>query len=72
MSAPPPPPPEDATPGERIAKVEATQDAMLEEFHDFRTEVRRRLDGIDQRLLTFAFTVAGSALGVALTVYFTR
>lgn len=39
---------------------------------DFRREVRARFDATDARLLGFAFTVAGSAVVIAATVFFTR
>ena len=43
-----------------------------DDLEDFRKEVRSRFDASDSRLVQFAFVVAGSSLGIALTVFFTR
>lgn len=62
----------DAATEGRLARLEETTARLDEDLHDFRAEVRAAFDGVNSRLIGFAFTVAASGIGIALTVLFTR
>ena len=56
----------------RLARLEEVTERLDDDLREFRTEVRSAFDGVNARLLGFAFTVAASGVGIALTVVFTR
>lgn len=62
----------DAATEGRLARLEEITARLDDDLKDFRAEVRTAFDGVNARLLGFAFTIAASAIGIALTVLLTR
>lgn len=62
----------DAATEGRLARLEETTSRLDDDLREFRSEVRTAFDGVNARLIGFAFTVAASGIGIALTVVFAR
>ena len=56
----------------RLSRLEEVTARLDDDVREFRAEVRAAFDGVNARLMGFAFTVAASGIGIALTVLFTR
>lgn len=56
---------------ERVELLEDDVDDMALEMHGFRQDVKEEMRWVRRALIGFAFTVAASAIGLALTIILT-
>lgn len=52
----------------RLARLETKMSTVIDEIHELGEDVK----GMRAEMVRFAYVVAGSGIGIALTVFFTR